>query len=123
MNRPKPRVTTMLLTRRARAFRRHLRAAAEGDGHGVHQARVASRRLREAVPVLAAGLKGSKAGKARRKIRRITKALGSIRELDVTLSVVDELAARNTLPRIALEEVRRRVVKEQERRRRVMLKK
>jgi CHAD domain-containing protein len=122
MNRPKPRVTTVLLTRRARAFKRHLKAAVDGDGHGVHQARVASRRLREAVPVLVTGLKGSKAGKARRKIRRIARALGCIRELDVTLSLVDELAARNTLPRLALEEVRGRVVKEQERRRDVMLK-
>ena len=122
MNRPKPRVTTLLLTRRARAFKRHLRAAVEGDGHGVHQARVASRRLREAVPVLATGLKGSKAGKARRKIRRIAQALGTIRELDVTLGLIDELAARNTLPRLALEEIRGRVVKDQTRRRHVMLK-
>ena len=122
MNRPKPRVTTQLLTRRARAFKRHLRAAVEGDGHGVHQARVASRRLREAVPVLTTGLKGSKAGKARRKIRRIAQALGTIRELDVTLGLIDELAARNTLPRLALEEIRGRVVKDQERRRHVMLK-
>ncbi len=39
--------------RRARALKRHLPAAIGGDGIGVHQARVASRRLREAVPVLA----------------------------------------------------------------------
>jgi CHAD domain-containing protein len=122
MNRPRPRVTTQLLTRRALAFKRHLRGAVGGDGHRVHQARVASRRLREAVPVLTAGLKGSKAGKARRKIRRITQALGAIRELDVTIALIDELAARNTLPRLALEEVRGRVMKEQERRRRVMIK-
>ena len=122
MNRPRPRVTTQLLTRRTRAFKRHLRAAVNGDGHEVHQARVASRRLREAVPVLAAGLKGSKAGKARKKIRRIAQALGSIRELDVTLGLIDEFAAGNTLPRLALEEVRGRVVKDQERRRHVMLK-
>ena len=46
------------------ALKRHLPAAIAGDDIGVHQARVASRRLREAVPVLSTGLKGSKAGKA-----------------------------------------------------------
>ena len=65
--------------------KRHLPSAIAGDDRGVHQARVASRRLREAVPVLAAGLKHSKAGKASRKIRRLTRALGTVRELDVTL--------------------------------------
>ena len=58
----------------------------------MHQARVASRRLREAVPVLAEDVKTSKAGKAQRKIRRLTRALGAVRELDVTLTVLDELA-------------------------------
>jgi CHAD domain-containing protein len=111
----------MLLARRARALRRHLREAVDGDGHGVHQARVASRRLREAVPVLATGLKNSKAGKARKKIKRVTRALGSIRELDVTMALLDELTARGTMPRPALEDVRAYVTKEQERRRDVML--
>ena len=53
MNRPKPRPTTALLQRRARDLKRHLPAAISGNGHGVHQARVASRRLSETVPVLA----------------------------------------------------------------------
>lgn len=122
MNRRNPRVTTVLLARRARALKRHLREAAVGNGHGVHQARVASRRLREAVPVLATGLKNSKANKARKKIKGITRALGSIRELDVTVALVDELASQEGIPRIALEEVRAHVLAEQERRRNVMLK-
>ena len=46
----------MLLLRRARELERHLPPAVAGDDVGVHQARVASRRLREAVPVLAIGL-------------------------------------------------------------------
>jgi CHAD domain-containing protein len=121
MNRTTPRVTRALLERRARALKRHLPAAIEGDGIGVHQARVASRRLREAVPVLAQDIKTGKAKKAERKIRRLTKALGAVRELDVTLTVLDELAAGDTLPRLGLEEVRTHVVEERELRRATML--
>ena len=122
MNRANPPVTTVLLARRSRALKRHLVEAAAGNGVGVHQARVASRRLRETVPVLATGLKDSKADKARQKIRRITRALGAIRELDVTMALVDELVKREGVPRLALEDVRAHVMKEQERRREVMLK-
>src|SRR5438445_7832421 len=79
-----------LLERRTRALRRQLSAAIAGTDVGVHQARVATRRLREAVPVLTAGLHHSKSGKAQRKIRRLTPALGTVRELDVTLHLIDE---------------------------------
>lgn len=122
MNRRNSRVTTTLLARRAAALKRHLAGAVDGDAHGVHQARVASRRLREAVPVLTAGVKGTKAKKARGKIRRLTRALGSVRELDVTLQILDELAASETLPRPALEDVRGHVVAERDERRATMRK-
>jgi CHAD domain-containing protein len=115
------RLTSSLLQRRTEALARHLPAAVAGDDTGVHQARVATRRLREAVPVLATGLKHSKAGKARRKIRRLTRALGTVRELDVTLQLIGELMQASNLPRPALEEVRRHVVEERDKRRSVML--
>jgi CHAD domain-containing protein len=121
MNRRKPRVTTTLLARRARALQRYLPAAIRGEGQGVHQARVATRRLREAVPVLTTGVKGAKTGKARNKIRRLTRALGTVRELDVTLHILDELARRPGIPRNALEDVRAHVVLERDRRRTLML--
>jgi len=122
MNRRTSRVTSALLARRASALKRHLPVALEGDAHAVHQARVASRRLREAVPVLTAGVRGAKVNKARGKVRRLTRALGSVRELDVTLQIIDDLASHETLPRTALEEVRGHVVAERTARRTVMLK-
>jgi CHAD domain-containing protein len=121
MNTRPPRATTRLLQRLTRGLRRHLPQAAAGHDRGVHQARVASRRLREAVPVLATGLKGSKAGKARRKIRRLTRALGTVRELDVTIQLLDELARSPQVPRTAVEDVRARVLKERDHRRKLML--
>jgi CHAD domain-containing protein len=119
MNRPPPLVR--LLERRARALRRQLAAAVDGKDTGVHQARVASRRLREALPVLTEGLSHTRARKARRKVRRLTQALGTVRELDVTLHVIDELADRPAVPAGALAEVRADVMELREQRRAVML--
>jgi CHAD domain-containing protein len=119
MNRP----TTLsrVLDRRTRALLRYLPGAMAGDDKAVHQSRVASRRLREAVPVLAHGLHGARAGKARRKIRRVTRALGIVRELDVTIQMLDQLGERPGTPRPALGDVRAHVLEERERRRAVML--
>ena len=117
-----PHVTTLLLQRLARDLARHLPAAVAGDDRGVHQARVTSRRLREAVPVLATGLEGSTAGKAQRKIRRLTRALGTVRELDVTLGLLDQLARSPQLSRAAVEDVRAHVIAERDDRRADMLK-
>ena len=122
MNTRRVRPTARLLDRSARELKRHLPSAIAGDDLGVHQARVASRRLREAVPVLATGLKGSKAGKARRKIRRLTRALGTVRELDVTLGILDTLAQAEGVPRSAVEVARGRVLGERDLGREVMLK-
>jgi CHAD domain-containing protein len=120
MNRSLP--LARLLDRRARALRRHLAAAVAGKERGVHQARVASRRLREALPVLTEGLHHSKRGKADRKVRRLTAALGGVRELDVTLQLIDEVSDRAGAPRTALAEVRAQVIEDRERRRTTMLK-
>jgi CHAD domain-containing protein len=121
MNTRAPRVTTALLQRLSRALQRYVPAAIAGDDRGVHQARVTSRRLREAVPVFATGLSGSKAGKARRKIRRVTRALGTVRELDVTVQLLDELARSPHVSRDAVEDVRARVMKERDARRKLMV--
>ena len=54
-SRPMPDLSS-LITRRHEALRAQMVAAHSGKVDGVHQARVASRRLREVVPVLAHGL-------------------------------------------------------------------
>jgi CHAD domain-containing protein len=109
----------VLLARRGRELARHLPAAMAGDDDSVHQARVASRRLRECLPVLAAGIKQGR--KAEKKVRRVTSALGTVREMDVTIRILDELARRPRIPRDAVEDVRGHVLAERERRRELML--
>lgn len=79
-----------LLERRLKALHEHLPAALGGDVTGVHQARVASRRLREALPVFEA-LDGRRVvRRALESIRVVTRALGPVRELDVALGHLAE---------------------------------
>lgn len=85
---------TRVLDRRLAALHTHLPAALRGDVTGVHQARVASRRLRETLPILEAIDPGDVVARAQRAIRRVTRALGPVREADVTLGLLaDHLAA------------------------------
>ncbi|MFP5379873.1 MAG: CHAD domain-containing protein, partial [Vicinamibacteria bacterium] len=55
---------------------------------GVHQARVATRRLREVVPVAAVHLSGVRQRRLRRTLRDMTRALGAVRECDVALGMI-----------------------------------
>ena len=89
-----PNSLARLLARRAQALNRHFTAALEGSDLAVHQARVAARRLREAVPPLIEGLKHARGRYVCRKLRVVTRTLGTIRELDVALHLVDDLHER-----------------------------
>lgn len=80
-----------LVTRRHEALRDQLAAAHGGKVEGVHQARVASRRLREVVPILAHGLDECAVGGLRKDLRALTRALGPVRELDVAAGMIEEL--------------------------------
>jgi CHAD domain-containing protein len=111
----------LLLERRLAAFRRHLPAALDGDEKAVHQARVATRRLREALPVVGADLPRRRVRKAVRRVRRITRALGPVREMDVALGVLDEIAAVDPDCAAGAVLARREVAAERERRRGRML--
>lgn len=69
-------------------------AIREHDVESLHKARVASRRIREVLPVVP-GKAGR--GKLRRRIRRITRQLGPVRELDVSQAVLDQLRDRRVV--------------------------
>lgn len=71
-----------------------------GDVGAIHRARVASRRLRELVPLLQ--LDNDVSDKLSRRLRRLTRSLGKVRELDVLLLLVDELQEAGRVPDGAL---------------------
>jgi CHAD domain-containing protein len=78
-----------LLTKRLKQFTRLLHALGEGDVRALHRTRVASRRLREILPVLQ--LKAEVADRLGRRLKKVTGRLGEVRELDVLAELTAEL--------------------------------
>jgi CHAD domain-containing protein len=78
-----------LLHKRLEQFTRMLHGLDEGDVRALHRTRVSSRRLREVLPILQ--LDGAVTRKLSRRLRRVTKRLGRVRNLDVLLLLIDEL--------------------------------
>lgn len=110
---PRPPLVTGLY-RRLRALERAFPAALDGEVDGLHHTRVASRRVREALPVLGAVLPAGKLRKTTRRMRRITRALGPVRELDVELALLAEVERAHPAHRIAIEQVRQQVLRARE---------
>jgi CHAD domain-containing protein len=98
------------MRRRLSALEKNIPGAVGGDVAALHQARVASRRIREVLPLV-----GDPARKLRRQVRGITRALGPVRELDVALQLIDELERSEAVPRQALTRLRQAVKAERER--------
>ena len=101
-----------LIRQRISALGRALPAAKAGDATSLHQARVATRRLRAALPIVGSGTKAEKIG---RSVRRLTRALGPVRELDVELVILDELEKSGEVPHAAIDRLRASIVEERER--------
>jgi CHAD domain-containing protein len=114
-------LSVALLRQRLVSLLTAMPAAQAGDRTSVHQARVASRRLRQALPLLGVRADADALDRADRRVRRITRALGPVRELDVTLLLLAELARRRAAPKRAIARVRDAVTEERQKRRRDML--
>jgi CHAD domain-containing protein len=100
-----------LIRQRLRAVTHALPAAERGHAESLHKARVATRRLREALPLVATGGRGRKLERA---VRRLTRALGPVRELDVALITLDELERETPadVPRRAIATLRSVIAQE-----------
>jgi CHAD domain-containing protein len=83
--------TRLLKEKIARLYRRIPRALA-GEEEPLHQMRVAARRLRVALPLLARKPAGKRVRRARRVLRDLTRGGGRSRDLDVIKALYEEHA-------------------------------
>ena len=102
-----------LLRDRVERFTRLLHRVEDGDVDAVHRTRVASRRLRELLPVLQ--LDADETEKLGRRLRKVTEYLGAVRELDVLLQVIQELGETGAYQDAPLERVAANVRDERDR--------
>jgi CHAD domain-containing protein len=102
-----------VVRQRVRVLTRSLAGAVDGDGDLVHQARIATRRLREVLPLVAPGARGRKLA---RRMRRLAKTLGPARELDVVLQTLDDPGITREIPRTAISTLKQVLDAKRERR-------
>ncbi len=114
-------LSAALLRQRLVSLLKAMPAAQAGDETSVHQARVASRRLRGVLPVIGARVDATTLDRAQRQVRRITRALGPVRELDVSLALLAEFEKKGAAPARAVARVREALQSQRVSRRREML--
>jgi CHAD domain-containing protein len=83
-------------------LKREARRVRDGRVDALHRARVASRRLREGLVLLAAD---PDSHKLKRQLKKVTRRLGNVREVDVLMSLIDEYRHRARYSSTALQEV------------------
>jgi CHAD domain-containing protein len=108
------------IARQTRVLATAWSAAIDGDARAVHRARVASRRVREALAMVEAAGAGHAATRARRLARRLTRALGPVREMDVALAELGIVARAHRWPTDAEVALRRWLQDRRTERRRAM---
>jgi len=102
-----------VVARQSALVRANLAAAIDGrDPEGVHDMRVASRRLRAALGVLAPWLPGSDLARVNPGLRAVTRALGDVREIDVNRALLARARTRaNPVRAVAIEDVDARLAR------------
>ena len=77
------------LRKRVNVFARESKRVFDGDADALHRTRIASRRLRELLPVIQ--LDADTTRKLRRRLRKATRRLGEVRDFDVLSTLLTEL--------------------------------
>ena len=116
-----PDVLTRALAPQLAQFSRELGRARRGVVRGVHQSRVASRRLREGLGALKTLVPDDVRRRALRALREMARALGAVRECDVTLALVAAQTARLEWPATVVAHVTQALQADRERRHRDLL--
>jgi CHAD domain-containing protein len=118
----RPHAVRRVLARRLRTLENDLPAALGHDVEALHRTRVASRRLREALPVIGGGANEGRhhARKTHHLVRELTRALGGVREIDVGIGLLDELEAAHPDLSVAIETTRAAMKRERADRREEM---
>src|SRR5688572_27940208 len=106
---PRTLPSELLVRQRLLMLSKALPAATTGDVAALHQARVASRRMRAALPMVTTN---GRVKKIEREMRRITRALGPVRELDVVCQMLDEFRGGGQASRQAVAKLRQAVMRE-----------
>ena len=86
------------------------KVARKGDPEGVHQLRVASRRIREALPILSDGNHPHRVRRMGRAVRTLTRTLGPVRECDVSLLLLTAFERAHPENRPAIQLVSQAIV-------------
>lgn len=90
--------TSLLLQDRVKRVFRELPGAVAGQEEPVHQVRVAGRRLRVSLPLLARKGQGRRVRRALKVLRQLTRAVGAGRDMDVILGLFDDRLAALKAP-------------------------
>src|SRR6185503_16539414 len=88
------------LKQRIRGVFRRLAKALAGDEEEIHQLRVAGRRLRVALPLLARKADGKRVRRSLAILRDLTRAAGGSRDLDVAVALFEEHARETGAPSV-----------------------
>jgi CHAD domain-containing protein len=104
------RLRDTLWLKRLKGIGRLWKTARKGDPEGVHQLRVASRRIREALPILSDGSHPHRVRRMQRVVRTLTRTLGPVRECDVSLLLLTAFERAHPENRPAIELVRQAIV-------------